>query len=278
MGDIAQLEQQVGQAKTSENKQNPSLIPVKQTDGSIVFNNAEGKPVYGYEKGELGITLPSGEKTNVCYDSRISGQAEYSSIGESFVFSPSAVKEINHPEKYPTEGWSSSEQRINYILRHEYNHFVWNRLGEDRKEQIITLFSKPEYNGTVRSFAAVLISKPEYQLQEEKDFSVPCYEFAFGGIIHRYSKDKIIGELLGHAVIGEIMDRDGITKIQRANPERENFGGRSKWSIDCIGLIKKSSPEDYEVLINSGVVNNQDFDKDCETIKSMASDFTQPTN
>lgn len=242
----------------------------KQSDGSVIFLGPDRKPVFGFEKGELGVVLPSGKKINIFSDSRISGQAAYSPTVKGLVFTPATVNELKNPNVYYQEGWQTPEQRAVYFLKHEYTHLAWDQIGETIRKQIIDVFMRPEVAKAMRWFAATLVSKLEYQKQEETDLSVDCIELFFGGKIHRYSKELIVNELLAHAAVGEIMDRAGVTQVQRHNAERENFGLRSKAAIDCLETIGQRFPKEYALLKQKGLMGNDSFAKDLPVIRAKA--------
>lgn len=265
---LAELSEQVQTPVESKPKQ--QLLPQKQQNGAVIFFDEARKPLYGFERGDLDISLPSGKRVNIFYDSRLQAQAAYSPDTTSFTFTPATIGELQHPENYPQEGWQTPSQRTEYILKHEYNHFAWDQLDQATREQVISLFYQPGIAKATRLFAADLITKSTYRVQEELDPNVDCLEFTINGRVYRYSKELIINELLAHATIGEMMDRQAITVIQRNNPQRENFGLRSKSALDCLTFLKKNFPQGYEALIKNKLINNPDFKSDLPVIKTKA--------
>lgn len=257
---------------------NVSEVPVKEADrlklqknqdGTITALTKDGKPLGVYEKGFLDLNLPSGASVNVVADSRLTGfQAEYRPDFGALVLAGATLSEaanLQDPaanQEARKDGWKDLAQRTEYFIKHEYNHFAWDQLDSLTQQKILGIFSKPERLASTRTFAAILISKPEYQQQEETDPNKPAYEFTFGGKVHRYSQERIINELLAHGVLGEIMGRDEMTQIQRSRNQAENFGARSKAAIDCLDKIKSTSSEDFDFLVESGLVSNPGFEQD----------------
>jgi len=247
----------------------PKLTPHKQPNGRVMFNDDSGNAVYSYEQGEIGVSLPSGRKTNILYDSRLVGQAQYSPICGGFAFSPEAIKIPRRPDDNPLALWEDSERMTDYIFEHEYIHFVWDQLSPEEKERTINLFSRAEILPYTRSFGAVLIANKEYATEEMQDLTIDCFEFQYGGSIHRFPKEFIISELLAHVVIGKMMHREGLDNIQVRNRERKNFVDRSKTAIDCLARVEKL-PEEITFLRQKGLVDNKDFVKDYPVLKQTA--------
>lgn len=249
----------------------------KNPDGTISVFDKNGKLMGAYEKGFLDVALPSGAKTHILADSRIVGlQAEYShQIGAIILGGPTLTEMADPQNPAATEvarklGFNDLEQKTKYFIKHEYNHLIWDQLDSISQRRIMNMFSRPENLVATRAFAAVLISKKEYQDQEETDPNRESFEFNFGGRIHRYSKEFIVNELLAHAVLGDMVTREDMSRIHRSADKVENFWARSETAFDVIDQLKAQDPQNYDLLQQAGLVNNQNFEQDYSKIVAAA--------
>lgn len=249
----------------------------KNPDGTVSVFDKDGKMIGVYEKGFLDVPLPSGLQTHIVADSRITEfSAEYKYQMGAMVLGGPTLAEIADPanpvanEEARKIGWQDLEQKTKYFVRHEYTHLVWDKLDSVTQKRIMDIFSRSDNLATTRAFGAVLISKKEYQAQEETDPNKEAFEFNFGGRVHRYSKEFVVNELLAHGVLGDMVTRDDMTRIQRSSDRAENFGTRSKTAYDALDQLKVQSPQDYDFLQQAGLVNNQNFEQDYSRIVSTA--------
>lgn len=248
----------------------------KNPDGTISVFDKDGKVMGAYEKGFLDVALPSGTRTHILADSRIIGEAEYSYRIGAIVLGGETLREIADPQNPAANeaarklGFNDLEQKTKYFIKHEYSHLIWDQLDSISQRRIMDMFSGSENLVTTRAFAAVLISKKEYQDQEEMAPDKETFDFTFGRRVHRYSKELVINELLAHQVLGDMATREDMTRIQRSTDKGENFGARSKAAFDALVQLRSKNPQDYYFLKQVGLVNNQTFEQDYSKIVSSA--------